>query len=796
MKIRKLIIVILNLCLNVSVIKAQNGNQKIEASNNGIINPGFRNYEEIISKNAEIQKGLLTYYKVGDKHYFEIPESIFEKEILMVTKVSGFVQGERISHGAGSQPRPQQIIKFQKKNSFILMRLVTYDAVADKTMPIYKSVKNNNFEAIVYSFKIEATGKGKGSYIIGLNDFFTTYIPIIGGWQDYEKKHYGISGVDQSRSYIDWIKAFPGNIEVRHVHTYTGSNLPDDSSGISLELNQSFILLPENPMNSRLYDDRVGYFSTTQIDYSVNQQKAETRKYILRRHLVPTDWSAFSKGELVEPVKPIVYYIDPATPLKWRKYIKQGVEDWKKAFEKIGFKKAITAIEAPGHKENPDWSPEDIRYSVIRFEAKTNRGATGQNIHDPRTGEILQGNILFNYNLMDLLSKYFFVRTGAVNPDARPPKLKDEVMGRLIQTVITHEVGHTLGLMHNSLSLASYPVDSLRSPTFTSMHGTGESIMSYMFNYIAQPGDGVTHFFNELGAYDYWAIEYGYKPIIGTESPEGERNVLNQWVKEKVGDPPYRYGNTPTLLGNDQLRAAVLSVRNLKHIMAGLIGWSIEEGKDNELLTERYNEVNLEFEQNMYTIGRYIGRVDLDNNSTSDKNLPVYKYASFEIQKKAIEFLNKQLFETPNWLLNREVFAFIGSKIRLKVTQNGVLRSLIYSSREMIKNRILYTEEDYSPINLFSDLRAGIFREVSEGQPIDPFRRDLQKTMVHELEKLMKSEDLIIKNTDLSSIAMANLVALKEEIKEGIPRQTDDISKYHLQDLKARIDSFLHGNQD
>lgn len=774
----------------------QRANHENEKSDKRAMNSGYRNYDEVISKNAETQTGLFTFHKVDDKYYFEIPESLLEKEILVATKVSGHVQAKGISNGAGSQPHSQQIIRFQRKDNVILMRLINYDAVADKELPIYHSVRSNNFETVVYSFKIEAIGKGLDSYVIDIKDFFTTDVFITAGLKEYEKGKFGVSGVDSSRSLIEWVKVFPENVEVRHVLTYKATK--HVGGLMSLQLNQSFILLPDDLMVPRFYDERVGYFSFSQIDYGLDAHKAISREYILKRRLEPSNREAYNKGELVEPIKPIVYYIDPATPVKWREYIMQGVEDWQKAFEKIGFKNAVVAKNPPTPEEDPDWHPEDIRYSVIRYQARTGQSANGPTIYDPRTGEIIESDILFNHNMMNLLGRWFFVRTAAANPDAQGPKLKDEIMGRLIQTVITHEVGHTLGLMHNSLSLASYPIDSLRSPTFTSKYGTGESIMDFTFNYIAQPEDSVTNFYNQLSAYDFLAIQYGYKPILDADSPDEEMHIINQWIKKKSGNPIYRFGHIPSLLGDDPLMAADLGIMNLKRIMNKLIDWSVEEGKGNKLLSERYEEIIIkEFGWYMFVVSENIGKVGR-YNTISDQAGVAYRCLPFSTQKESIEFLNKHLFDTPHWLVEKQILGLISEHRELdnslKYIQEQRLYNLLIRTPQgkILKNEKICDSDDYySVINLFSDLREGIFTEVRTGKPIDVYRRNLQKIMISHLEKIIDTEDPLIYNSDLPSIARHNLIVLSEEIRKGRLHQMDKISRFHLEDLLVRIDKVL-----
>jgi len=485
-------------------------------------------YKEIITEKAESDEGLITTHKVADKYYFEIGDSLINKEILVVSRISGFVKNLNFG-GAGTKSRPQQVIRFEKKGDRILMREVSYNSVASEEKPIYESVKNNNFEPVIKIFDIKAMGKNKKSYVIDVAPLFTTDVPMFGAMYDFQEKRFGIRGVDKSRSFIESMKSYPKNIEVRHVLTYNGSDkLPDNqlTGALSIELNQSFVLLPENPMMPRVFDARVGYFSISHIDYGSEAQKADRKRFITRWRLEPKDPDAYFRGELVEPIKPIVYYIDPATPTEWVPYLKMGIEDWQVAFEQAGFKNAIIAKEAPSKEEDPDWTPEDIRYSTIRYVSTDIQNAQGPHVHDPRTGEILESDIIWYHNVMNLLRNWYFIQTAAINPAARSTKFQNEVMGQLIRFVGAHEVGHTLGLPHNMGSSCAYSVDSLRSPEFTKTMGTAPSIMDYArFNYVAQPEDGDVSLMPGVGPYDKWSIEYGYKLNKDVTTPQEDKRI-------------------------------------------------------------------------------------------------------------------------------------------------------------------------------------------------------------------------------------------------------------------------------
>jgi len=781
--------------------------KKEETKEKSSSNSKYKSYSKVITSEAESDEGLFTFHKVGEDYYFEIPKDLLEKEILIVSRISGHVKGLNFG-GAGMKSRQQQVIRFQKKDEHLLLRSVSYNSVADEEDPIYLSVKNNNFEPIVENFKIETIGKDSSSYVIKVNDFFTTDVPMIGALSDRQRKAFKISRVDQGRSIIVHGKAFPENVEIRHILTYKGGELPDNeiTETLSIEMNQSMILLPEDPMVPRNFDERVGYFSIRQLDYSKDSYKADDNRFITRWRLEPSDWEAYNKGELVEPVKPIVYYIDPATPTEWRKYIKQGVEDWQPAFEAAGFKNAIIAKDAPTKEENPDWSPEDVRYSVIRYIATDIQNAQGPHVHDPRTGEILESDILWYHNVMNLLRNWYFIQTAAVNPEAQKIQFEEELMGELIRFVAAHEVGHTMGLPHNMGSSVAYPVDSLRSPEFMKTHGVAPSIMDYArFNYVAQPEDGVENFFPMVGEYDKWAIEYGYRAIPNTDTADEEEAILNGWILEKAGDPVYRYGRQQRGvvdhtaqtedIGDDSMIASELGIRNLKRITEKLMEWGTEEGKNYEELSELYNNVLGQYNRYMGHVTGNVGGIS-EYFKTADQDGAIYTHASLDKQSRAIEFLNEQLFETPEWLIDSEILGRIQSEgivDNIKALQTRTLRSLFSADRvkRVLENEALNGNDAYKATQMMSDLRTGIFSELRTGRTIDTYRRNLQKAFVEQLGSLVNIEDNDIRTTDIPSLSRGNLVTLRAEINRGLARQRDQMSRYHLQDLVSRIDQIL-----
>lgn len=782
---------------------------------------GIKAYGEVITKDAKTDKGLFAVHRLDDKYFYEIPDTLLNREMLMVSRIAKTAAG--IGFGGGKVNT--KMLRWQKKDKKILLRLVSYNITAADSLPVHEAVVNSNFEPVLYTFPIKAYNKDTTATVIDITELFEKDVKAF-GLPDRFRKQYKVTRLESNKTFIESIKSYPLNIEARHVKTYAAGNPPSNASTgtISIEMNNSMVLLPEKPMKRRLFDQRVGWFTTSQTDYGDEAQRSKKITYLDRWRLEvkDEDMDKFKSGELVEPKEPIVYYIDRATPKKWRKYIKQGIEDWQVAFEAAGFKNAIIAKDPPTVEEDPEWSPEDVRYSVVRYLASPIPNANGPHVSDPRSGEILESDINWYHNVMTLLRGWFFVQTAAINPDARSAEFNDEVMGRLIRFVSSHEVGHTLGLPHNMGSSVAYPVDSLRSATFTQKYGTAPSIMDYArFNYVAQPEDKGVALMPDIGPYDKYAIAWGYRPIPEADTPQEEKPILDKWILKHAGDPLYRFGHQqagPVVdpssqtedLGDDAIKASDYGIANLKRIMPNLEKWTTEDGETYDDLSDMYGHLVAQFNRYMGHVANNIGGV-YEYYKAVGQDGPVYTYVPKDKQKKSLEYINKQLFNTPMWLIDKNIISkteYAGVIERVRRLQARTLNNILDLGRmaRMIENETLNGKEAYNLLDMMDGLRNGIWSELRSGINIDTYRRNLQRAHVERLAYLMNAENpknsrssspyfkptpVNVNQSDIKAVAMAELKTIQGMAKRAAYRY-QGIDRIHLQDIDRRIEHILN----
>lgn len=794
-----------------------------------------KSYKEVITDKAITSKGLFTVHKVDDKWYFELGDDIFGKDILAVTRYSKVAGGGGVY---GGELVNQQTIQWEKgPNQNVFLRVITLISVANETDNIYKAVANSNVNPIAAAFNVAAWGKDSVGVVIDVTDFFKGDNQAV-SLSTSAKRRLNISAIASDRSYIKDILSFPINTEIKTVKTFNANppspvasaspfpttSLPAAGAAgvVTLEMNTSFLRLPDVPMNRRLFDPRVGFFADDYTVYSDDQQKVKNDVFAVRWRLEPKteDIEKYKRGELVEPKKPIIYYIDPATPKKWRKYLIDGVNDWQIAFEKAGFKNAIMAKEWP--ENDPTMSMEDARYSVIRYFASDIQNAYGPNVHDPRSGEILESHIGWYHNVMSLLHNWFMVQTAAVDADARKMNFDDELMGQLIRFVSSHEVGHTIGLRHNMGSSSKTPVEKLRDKTWVEANGHTASIMDYArFNYVAQPEDKISKvgLFPRIGDYDKWAIEWGYK-FLNLNDAEQDKKVNNKWIIDRLSKNPRLWFGTESNpydprsqtedLGDNSMKASEYGIKNLKRILDKLPEWTKEEGDKFENLSEMYNQVVGQFNRYVNHVSKNIGGI-YETPKSVEENGDVYEPTPKAIQKEAVNFLINQLYETPYWLMNANILNKFANPTGTETVMNmqtNNLSSVLSASRlgRLLSSVSRFGNNNYTANELITDVRNAVWSELKTNKPIDASRRNLQKKFVNVLDGLINPEpnssnsaatggrggastDLNI--SDIPSLAKAHLKILASEVSSAIAKTTDTMTKYHLQDIADRIKKSL-----
>lgn len=811
------------------------------AANGRPLPSGPRPYAEIITPKAVTDKGMFTVHKIDEKYFFEIPDSLMMREILVVNRVSkapAGLQGSSLNY-AGDQ-LSQKVVRFEKgPANKVFLRTISYaDYASDTTSPMFRSVNNSNLQPISASFDIRAFSKDSGGCVVELTDLLNGdnevfFLP------NALKTSARIGALQSDRSYVTSVTAYPVNVEVKAVKSYAMSPLPSAGGlagilanagtppNITTELNSSWLLLPKTPMQARYFDPRVGYFEVGYTDYDLNPQGVKEVSLIKRWRLEPSprDMEKYRRGELVEPMKPIIFYIDPTTPEKWVPYLIQGINDWQKAFEKAGFKNAIQGRRAPSRKENPEWSLEDARHSAVVYKPSSTANASGPSIADPRSGEIMESHINWYHNVMLLLRNWYFIQASPNDPGARKMVFDDELMGQLIRFVSSHEVGHTLGLRHNFGASASVPVAKLRDKAWLEANGHTPSIMDYArFNYVAQPEDSVSQagIFPRIGPYDDWAIEWGYRRFPEYAGPGQEKAHLNQWVIQRLADKRLWFGDGETYrddprnlteqVGDDAVAGSLYGIRNLQRIVPRLVEWTRVPAEGYEGLASMYSELVRQFERyNGHVIARIGGMRRTPR--TVDEAGPVFEPESRAKQKEAVRHLNRQLFQTPTWLLDADIFQKTGRSglETIGSLQESALRSILRRPRldNMVKSATLSRQvEPYPLFELLDDLKSGIWGELQASAPVDIYRRQLQQAYLERLDAIINPKtvtptgDLAAlvsllgsmgdpDGVDVTASVRHHMRTLQAEVRRASKATADRMTRIHLEDMDRRIEKSL-----
>jgi len=778
------------------------------ASKNSKKNSKFKSYDKIITSEALTDEGLFKTHQVGADFFYEIPNDLLKRELLWVSRIAQIPSNLGGGYMNAGSKTNEQVVSWERFQDKILLKVKSYAEVAlDETAAINNSVKVNNYEPVLYAFDILAFDADSTSTVIDVTQFFSTDVPSISGLSPRLRSAYKVRSLDKDRSFINSIKSFPENIEVIQDVTYTAAEPPSNGSvgSISLQMNQSMILLPKEPMQPRLNDPRVGFFTVDQIDYSSTALKADKKTYIRRWRLEPKDPEAYARGELVEPVKPIIYYLDAGTPENLKEYIKQGIEDWQKPFETAGFKNAIIAREAPTKEEDPEFSPEDIRYSVVRYVASTTRNAVGPSVSDPRSGEIIESDIIWYHNHLRSYRNRYLLETGAANPSARTLNTKPEEIGEMMRQVIAHEVGHALGFPHNMAASYAYRVEDYRDGAFTQKNGIAASLMDYArYNYIAQPGDDNIRFVRQMGPYDHYAANWGYRVIPNATSPEQEIKTLNDWIMEKAGDPKYKFGRQSSrfdpqsqteAIGDDPVKASTYGIKNLKYVIKQLPHWTSDQTNNYDDLEELYGEL-------LGVYSRYVGHV-VTNVGGVHENLKkplqsgtVYSRVDKKTQKESVVWIQENVLNTPTWLIDKQILQNInpdGYFEVLRSVQTRHLNSLLSIDRlgRLINSETMDTEY-YAAIDLLKDLREGIFSESN----LDIYKRNLQRAYVDRLEYLMtanpSTSDYNVAQSDIRALVRGQLSSLQYTLRRSLNSASNLVNQFHYKDLLARVDLIVN----
>jgi hypothetical protein len=788
-------------------------------------------YRSVVPATARTDRGMFDVHRVGDRLLFEIPDSLLGRDMAVMSR---YAAAQADLADGGDRLGPNMVVRWERREDRILLRGVSHANTAEPGSPLALAVANSNFAPVLEAFPVRA--RGAASSVVDVTDLYLGDSPAFTLPRPVRTR-LAVRSHDRNRGWLEWARSFPINVEIRVVQTYAADQAPSIQRGgsLSFEVNHSMVLLPKEPMKPRLYDERVGFISIGRTDYSSDFQGVRPERYIVRYRLEPSDTAAFLRGELVDPVNPWVWYIDPATPSEWIPYFEAGILEWNAAFEKAGFRNALQVRMAPTEAEDPEFSLLDARYSVVRYVATPTRSAnSGGDVVDPRSGEVIRAHTNMYHGLMERLRWWLVSQVATANPDFQAATLAESDMGEALRYVVSHETAHSVGLPHNQRANFVYPVDSIRNPDFVRRMGhSASSVGRTRYNYAAQPGDGVAPE-RRMGLWDEFAVVWGYRPIIEARTARDEAPVLGRWITERAHLPWFRFASAQfgmdvewdpyrmtEGISDDPVAAAVLGMQNLRGAAQHLMQWVLRPGDD-------YYELETHYLQNLTQWNRYaehaaaaVGGSWTHHRRFGEEGV-VYTPIEPEYQRRAMRFIDEHVLQTPAWALDADLLRRLehaGAVERIRAYQELAVQRLLNHARlaRMIEHEAFLGDATYRPAQMLDDTRAMVWREVAQNRAIDTYRRNMQRAYLEQAHHLLHdatsrhwtpppsgnlrvsrnddpplNAELHIAQSDIRPLVREQLMLLRGEIRAALGRGVRDrMTRIHLDDALVRIDEAL-----